>query len=77
MLGMATNKKTRGRPPKYPKSDTQDRSVKRLQVSMRHEIFNALEAFRTSQEFELERSAIIEKLVERFLVEKGYYSPEK
>lgn len=64
-----------GRPPKYPKSDDADRSVKRFQVSLRPEMFDALEAFRKDQTFSTERSAIIEKLIEQMLIEKGYYKP--
>ena len=66
-----------GRPPKYAKAADEERSVKRFQVSMRPSIFDALEAFRKSQEFPTERSAIIEKLIELFLIEKGYCPKDK
>lgn len=77
MVYMATSKEQRGpgRPPKYPKPAGAERSAKRFQVALRPEMYDALEAFRKAQEFAPERSAIIEKLIERFLIEKGFYAP--
>ena len=74
---MAKSKSARGpgRPPKYAKSDGADRSVKRFQVSLRPDVFEALEAFRKDKKFATERSSIIEMLIEQFLVQEGRYSP--
>lgn len=65
-------KRKPGRPPKFPKADEAERSMIRFQVSMRPHVYAALEKFRDSQQFRPERSEILDKLVEAFLIKQGY-----
>lgn len=60
----------RGRPSKYPRGEVAGRSTKRFQVALPPDLYARLEEFRTSQEFPLERSAVIIRAVEDFLASR-------
>lgn len=68
-------KRKAGRPPKYPKAPDAPRSAKRFQLSLPPALFDALERFRLSQDFPPERSAMVERIIERYLEDKGVYKP--
>ena len=72
MIAMDNKKKKAGRPPKFPKAPDAERSMERFQVSMRPHVFAAMERFRREQQFTPERSDMLDKLMEQFLIENGY-----
>lgn len=77
MGGMAKTKSGRGpgRPPKYPKAPGQARSTVRVQIALRPAILEAVDKYRASLDFHPDRSAVIERLIEREMVSLGFYEP--